>query len=245
MKMDLTFDEAINGVKKTINVTVMEKCDKCSGYGGHGEKTCSSCHGSGQVTSEQRTMFGTFMSRTTCSTCGGKGITYSETCSKCSGVGKVKENKNMEIKVPAGIDNGNQLRVAGKGEAGSNGGSNGDIYIEFRVKEHPLFVREDSDIYLDLPITITEAVLGCKKDIPTLSGKVKLTIPAGSMTGEKHRLKGKGIQNVDSYGKGDMYIIINVITPSKLTKEQKYLFEQLDKTDLEDSEEFNKLKKYL
>jgi molecular chaperone DnaJ len=245
MKMDLTFDEAINGVKEIINVDVMEKCDKCSGKGGHGEKTCSTCHGNGQVTSEQRTMFGTFMSRTTCPACNGKGITYSETCSKCSGVGKVKKNKDIEIKIPAGIDNGNQLRVAGKGEAGSNGGPNGDIYIEFRVKNHPLFVREDSDIYLDLPITITEAVLGCKKDIPTLSGRVKLTIPSGSMTGDKHRLKGKGIQNVDSYGKGDMYVVLNVIIPTKLTKEQKKLFEQLDKTDLEDSPEFDKIKKYL
>lgn len=245
MKMDLTFEEAINGVKETINVTVMDKCDKCSGKGGHGEKTCPTCHGSGQVSTEQRTMFGTFMSRATCSTCSGKGITYSETCSKCSGVGKVKVNKDIEIKIPAGIDNGNQLRVAGKGEAGSNGGPNGDIYIEFRVKSHPLFVRGDSDIYLDLPITITEAVLGCKKDIPTLSGKVKLTIPAGSTTGEKHRLKGKGVQNVDGYGKGDMYVVINVITPTKLTKEQKKLFEQLDKTDLEDSPEFAKIRKYL
>lgn len=245
MKMDLTFEEAINGAKETINVTVMEKCDKCSGKGGHGEKTCSTCHGSGQVTTEQRTMFGTFMSRATCSTCGGQGTTYSETCSKCGGVGKVKVNKDIEIKIPAGIDNGNQLRVAGKGEAGSNGGPNGDIYIEFRVKSHPLFVRGDNDIYLDLPITVTEAVLGCKKDIPTLYGKVKLTIPAGSITGEKHRLKGKGVQNVDGYGKGDMYVVINVITPTKLTKEQKKLFEQLDKTDLEDSPEFAKIRKYL
>ncbi len=245
MQMELTFDEAINGVKKTIKVDVSENCSECSGKGGHGETTCSTCHGSGQVTAEQRTLFGSFMTRTTCSTCNGKGVTYSDTCKKCRGSGKVKKNKEIEIKIPAGIDSGNQLRIAGKGEAGSNGGPNGDIYIEFYVQKHPLFIRDDNDIYIELPITIAEAVLGCKKDVPTLNGKVKLTIPSGTMTNDKHRLKGKGVQDVDGYGKGDMYVIIKVITPTKLTKEQKKLFEQLSKTDLEEGSEFSKIKKYL
>jgi len=244
MRVNLTFDEAINGCKKTINVDVMESCSECNGKGGFDEKTCSTCHGSGTITQEQRTILGSFMTRTTCPHCEGKGKTYTKTCSKCRGTGKTKTNKDLEVKVPAGIDTGNQLRLAGKGEAGINGGPNGDIYLEFKVENHPLFVRDDNDIYLELPLTIPEAVLGCKKDIPTLNGEIKLTIPAGTSSGEKHRLKGKGIQNVNGFGKGDMYVIINVVTPTKLTKEQKKLFESLAKTDLENEEEFKKYKKY-
>jgi len=244
MRVNLTFDEAINGCKKTINVDVMESCSECNGKGGFDEKTCSTCHGSGTITQEQRTILGSFMTRTTCPHCEGKGKIYAKTCSKCKGAGKTKTNKDLEVKVPAGIDTGNQLRLAGKGEAGTNGGPNGDIYLEFKVEEHPLFVRSDNDIYLELPITITDAVLGCKKDIPTLNGEIKLTIPNGTKSGEKHRLRGKGIQNVNGFGKGDMYVIINVVTPTKLTKEQKKLFESLAKTDLENEEEFKRYKKY-
>lgn len=244
IRVNLTFDEAINGCKKTINVDIMESCDECKGLGGFDETTCSTCHGSGTITQEQRTILGSFMTRTTCPTCDGNGKTYAKTCSKCRGAGKVKNNKDLEVKVPAGIDTGNQLRLAGKGEAGINGGPNGDIYLEFKVEAHPLFVRDDNDIYLELPITITDAVLGCKKDIPTLNGNVKLTIPAGTKSGEKHRLKGKGVQNVNGFGKGDMFVLIDVVTPTKLTKEQKKLFEQLAKTDLENEDEFKKYNKY-
>ncbi len=244
MRMDITFDEAVFGCKKTINLDFYDVCDECSGKGGKGEKTCSTCHGSGTVTQEQRTLFGAFMSRTTCPDCKGSGKTYDSTCSKCKGTGKIKKNKDIEVSVPAGVDNGNQLRIAGKGDAGSNGGSNGDLYLEFRVKSHPLFERDGEDIYLELPLTITDAVLGCKKDIPTLYGNVKIAIPEGSSTGDKHRLKGKGIPNLRSGVKGDMYVVLNVIIPSKLDKEQKKLFEELSKTDLE-TKEFNKIKDYL
>lgn len=244
LRVNLSFEEAINGCKKTINVDVMDSCKECNGKGGFDETTCSTCHGSGSVTSEQRTIFGSFMTKTTCPSCNGKGKTYAKTCSKCHGAGKVKTNKDLEVKVPAGIDTGNQLRLAGKGEPGINGGPNGDIYLEFKVDKHPIFVRDDIDIYLELPITITEAILGCKKDIPTLTGTVKLTIPAGSQSGEKHRLRGKGIQNVNGFGKGDMYIIINVVIPTKLTRDQKKLIETLSKTDLETEEVFKKYKKH-
>jgi len=244
LRVNLSFEEAINGCKKSINVDVMDSCKECNGKGGFDETTCSTCHGSGSVTSEQRTIFGSFMTKTTCPSCNGKGKTYAKTCSKCHGAGKVKTNKDLEVKVPAGIDTGNQLRLAGKGEPGINGGPNGDIYLEFKVDKHPIFVRDDIDIYLELPITITEAILGCKKDIPTLTGTVKLTIPAGSQSGEKHRLRGKGIQNVNGFGKGDMYIIINVVIPTKLTRDQKKLIETLSKTDLETEEVFKKYKKH-
>ncbi len=245
MHMDITFEEAAFGTTKTIDLDVHEKCNECNGKGGHDEKTCSTCHGSGNVTTEQRTMFGTFMTKTTCSTCGGKGITYSHKCNKCHGSGKIKINKKIEVQIPAGIDTGNQLRISGKGEVGRNGGPNGDVYIEFTVQDHPLFNRRDNDIYLELPITITEAVLGTKKDVPTLSGSVKLTIPAGSESGDKHRLRGKGIQGINSIIKGDMYVVLKIVVPKKLTKEQKKLFEQLDKTNLEDRERFRIIKKFL
>ena len=245
IRMDLTFEEAAFGCKKDLDVDVMEECSECHGKGGHGEKNCPECHGSGTVTVEQRTMFGSFMSRTTCHNCNGKGKIYESKCNKCRGNGKVKENTTLEVKIPAGVDTGNQLRLAGKGEAGTNGGPNGDIYLEFRVKEHPLFERDGNDVYIELPLTITEAVLGCKKDVPTLDGKVSLTITAGTESGDKYRLKGKGIEDLHAYRKGDMYVIAKVITPKKLSRDQKKLFEQLSKTNLEDGNEFKKIRDYL
>ena len=245
MRVSLTFEEAVFGCKKTINVPVVNNCSECDGQGGHGKKTCSTCHGSGVVTTEQRTMFGSFMSRTTCPNCNGEGVTFDRTCTKCRGTGKTTKNADIEVKIPAGVDNGNQLRVPGKGDAGVNGGPNGDLYLEFNVKEHELFMRDEDDIYLELPITITEAVLGCKKDVPTLYGNVKLTIPAGSESGDKHRLKGKGIENLRSGVYGNMYIILRIIVPKKLSRDQKKLFEQLADTDLESGNDFKKIRDYV
>lgn len=245
VRINLTFEEAVFGCKKDVEIDTMVECDSCHGKGGHDEKTCSTCHGSGQVTSEQRTIFGAFATRTTCPTCHGKGVTYDKTCNKCHGNGRVRENKTVEVKIPAGVDTGNKLRLNGKGEAGSNGGPNGDLYLEFRVKEHPLFERDENDIYLKLPITITDAVLGCKKDVPTLNGNIKLSIPAGSKTNDKHRLKGKGIADPQTGRKGDMYVIVDIHIPKKLSKEQKKLFESLSKTKLDDSDKFDKIRKYL
>ncbi len=245
LHINLTFDEAVNGCKKTINLNLNEKCDECNGKGGKGEKTCPTCHGTGQEKRQQNTLFGTFVTNTTCSTCGGKGVTFSEKCSKCRGTGHIKSNKDIEVKIPAGVDTGNRLRLAGKGEAGTNGGPNGDVYIEFNVKEHPIFKRDENDIYLVLPISITDAVLGAKIDIPTLDGTVTLSIPAGSKTNDKHRLKGKGIKDVNNGRRGNMYVILEIETPKKLTREQKKLFEELQKTDLKTSSSFDNIKKYL
>ncbi len=245
VQMHLTFEEAVFGTKKTITVDTTENCPDCNGKGGHGESTCSSCHGSGTVTTEQRTMFGTFMSRTTCSKCHGTGVTYDSTCKTCRGDGKIRVKKELEVKVPAGVDTGNQLRIPGKGEAGENGGSNGDLYLEFQVDEHPIFVRDENDIYLRVPITMAEAVLGGKREIPTLYGNGTLTIPAGTSNNDKQRLKGKGVQDANSGRKGDMYIIMNIVTPKKLSREQKKLFEELAQTNLEDQEEIKKFNKYL
>ncbi|MEG0825932.1 MAG: molecular chaperone DnaJ [Bacilli bacterium] len=245
LRVNLTFDEAIHGCKKTINIDVTETCKECKGIGGMGETTCSTCHGNGTVTSEQRTLFGSFMSKTTCPTCHGKGNSFKTICSKCKGNGKIKSNKELEVTIPAGVNTGNQLRLAGKGEAGSNGGPNGDIYLEFLVKEHPLFEREENDIYIKLPLTITEAILGCKKEIPTVYGNVMLTILEGTQNGDKHRLKSKGVEDPNNKRKGDMYVIIEVIIPEKINKEQKKMLEELNKTNLDSNQIFKNFRSYL
>lgn len=245
IRVDLTFEEAAFGCNKTISVNLNDTCDKCSGKGGFEETTCDKCHGKGTITVQQQTLFGAFMTQTTCDKCHGKGVSYKKECTNCHGIGTVRKTKKLDVKVPAGIDTGNQLRISGKGEAGLNGGPNGDIYLEFYVKAHPLFERNGNDIYLTLPITVADAALGCKREVPTIDGKVKLTIPAGSCSGDKHRLRGKGINDVNSFKKGDMYVVIDVKIPNKLSREQKKLFEQLSKTDLEDDKDFDKIKKYL
>lgn len=242
MRIRLTFEEAIYGCEKDIKLEVNDKCDECSGKGGFNEETCPNCHGSGTVTTEQRTMFGTFMSKTTCNKCNGLGKSFKKTCSSCHGSGRVVSNKTITVNVPSGVDNGNRLRLSGKGEAGINGGPNGDLYLEFVVESHNFYERDGNDIYLKVPITISEAVLGCKKEIPTIHGNIKLSIPAGSSNGDKQRVKGKGIENESTGRRGDMYVVLDVRIPKKLSRDQKKLFESLDDTDLSDSdiEKFNK-----
>lgn len=229
MRIRLSFEEAVFGCEKDIKLEVNEKCDECNGKGGTGEETCSECHGSGTVTKEQRTLFGTFMSKTTCSKCGGRGKTYKNRCSYCGGTGRIISKKTITVSIPKGVDTGNRLRISGKGEAGINGGPNGDLYLEFVVDKHEFYERDGDDIYLKVPINITEAVLGTKKEIPTLFGNVKLTIPEGTNTGDKQRIKGKGIN------KGDMYVIMDVRVPKKISRDQKKLFEELEDTELDDS----------
>ena len=242
MRMDLTFEEAAFGTEKTIKFDVNDNCSSCDGKGGTGEERCEKCRGSGTVTAEQRTILGTYLTKTTCSACMGSGYTYKDSCSKCRGKGHVRTNREISVKVPAGVDENSQLRLPGKGEAGSNGGPNGDVYIEFRISRHPLFVREGNDIYLELPITITEAILGVKKEIPTLYGEVILNIPSGTQSGAKLLLKDELGTNVSSKRKGNMYVIVNVVIPNKLDRKQKDLVNQLAKTNLENSDIFNKYK---
>ena len=236
MQMQLEFAEAVYGCEKKFTLDVTEECDSCDGEGGHDAKTCSTCHGAGTITSQQQTILGSFLSKTTCPDCHGKGKTFKKKCSDCNGTGKVTKKKKLTINIPAGIQTGDRQRVSGKGSPGSNGGPNGDLYIEFIVDEHEYFVRDNDDIYLEVPITLTEAILGTKKEIPTLYGNVKLSVSAGTNSGDKQRIKGKGIDNSFRRHKGDMYVIFKVYTPKKLSREQKQLIEQLSKTDLETKE---------
>ncbi len=242
--INLDFEEAIFGCEKQIKVNVSDECDECDGEGGFNSQTCPTCHGSGTITSQQRSLFGSFMTRTTCPDCHGEGKTFKRKCSKCNGTGRVMREKVLNVTIPAGVDTGNRLRLSGKGEAGINGGPNGDLYLEFTVRDHEFFQRDEDDIYLRVPITVSEAALGCKKTIPTIYGNIKLTIPAGSNTGDKQRIKDKGINNATTRNKGDMYIIIDVKFPDKLSHEQKKLFEKLAETDLEDSE-INKFNRFV
>jgi len=244
MRMNLTFDEAVYGCEKKFNIDVVEDCSECHGHGGFDREECSTCHGRGTITTQQQTILGSFMSTTTCPDCKGQGHTYKRKCTECRGKGKVTVHKKLTINIQEGINTGDRQRVSGKGNPGSNGGENGDLYIEFIVDEHEYYVRENDDIYLEVPLTLTEAILGCKKIIPTLYGNVKLNIAAGTNSGDKQRIKGKGINNKYRRHKGDMYVIFKVYTPKKLSREQKSLIEKLNKTDL-DTEEIIDFEKFV
>lgn len=243
MRMDLTFEEAIYGCEKKFNLDVVEECSKCHGHGGFDREECSTCRGKGTITQQQQTILGAFMSTTTCPDCHGTGQTYKRKCSECNGKGKTKVNKKITINIPEGINTGDRQRVSGKGNPGSNGGENGDLYIEFIVDEHDVFIRDGDDIYVEVPLTITEAILGCKKEIPTIYGNVKLNVSPGTNSGDKERIRGKGVDNKYRRHKGDMYVIFKIYTPKRLSRDQKKLIEKLDETDL-DTEEIKRFKKF-
>ena len=242
MRMNLDFDEAVFGTEKKFNLDVVEECEECHGKGGFDPKDCETCHGTGTITSQRQTILGSFLSKTPCPDCHGIGKIYKIKCSECNGKGKIKKNKRITINIPAGVVTGDRQRLSGKGNPGSNGGENGDLYIEYIVAEHDYYVRDNDDIYLEVPLTITEAILGCKKTIPTLYGNVKLTVPAGTDSGEKQKIRGKGVNNEYRRHKGDMYVTFKVYTPKKLTREQKDLITRLSDTELTTREiaNFNK-----
>ncbi len=242
--INLTFDEAIYGTEKEFTVNIKEKCPECNGVGGHNSKTCPDCNGRGRVVSEQRTILGMFQTETTCSKCGGSGTVFETTCNNCRGKGLISVKKNLKVRVPRGVDNEDQLRMAGKGSAGENGGPNGDVYIEFSVKDHPIYRRDKSDIYIDMPITLTDAIMGAKKEVMTPQGKVKVEVPSGTQNGDKVKLRGKGIDDEKYNKKGDTYIIYNVVIPTKLDRAQKKLIKELSETDLEQEEQFKKFYQY-
>lgn len=243
MRMDLDFEEAVFGTEKKFNLDVVEECEECHGKGGFEPETCETCHGTGTVTSQRQTILGSFLSKGPCPDCNGVGKIYKRKCSECNGKGRIKKNKRITINIPAGVSTGNRQRISGKGSPGTNGGENGDLYLEYVVGEHDYYTRENDDIYLEVPLTITEAVLGCKKTIPTLYGNVKLTIDPGTNSGEKQKIRGKGVNNEYRKHKGDMYVIFKVYTPKKLNREQKNLFDQLQDTDLT-TKEINTFKKF-
>ena len=238
--MKIDFMEAAYGCKKDIDLEYYETCEDCDGAGGHGQETCEDCGGRGYVIKQTNTILGTIQSKTVCSNCNGTGKSFKSKCSTCKGSGKVKVNKTITIDIPAGIDTGEQLRLSGKGEAGINGGPNGDLYIEIKVMPHELYRREGNDVYIDLPVSITDLCLGTKKNIKTMDGTVELKIKEGSQPGDILRIKGKGINNPDSWKKGDFYCVLKLIIPRNLTRKQNGILEDLDDTDVSDEPEFTK-----
>ena len=245
VKITLDFDEAVFGCKKDIKLDLDTKCENCDGKGGFGEKKCTTCDGRGRVITQTRSIFGYIQQESTCPDCQGSGKNFDKMCPDCKGNGHVMKNKTITIDIPAGVDNGSELRITGRGSEGYNGGENGDIYIQFKVADHPLFVRQDQDIYLELPVTLTDAVLGCKKEIPTIDGNLVIQIDAGTQNDTKLRIKGKGVVSPRTSKKGDMYVIIKVMIPEKLDKTQKELFKDLAQTNLETNSEFKNFYKYV
>ena len=197
LQMEITFLEAAFGVKKVISLTVDEKCSSCRGTGaknGTELETCSSCHGTGSVRTQQRTMFGTFESTSACPYCKGKGKVIKTKCDDCKGEGYIRKKINVDVNVPAGINSGQQLRISGKGEKGINGGPNGDLYVEIIVAKHKYFQRQSNDVYVNVPISYVDAALGCKIEVPTIHGDVKVEVPSGIQNGQKLRIKGKELK---------------------------------------------------
>ncbi|GAM15230.1 molecular chaperone DnaJ [Mesobacillus selenatarsenatis] len=227
--MTLKFEEAVFGKETDIEIPREEECDTCDGTGakpGTKVDTCKHCHGSGQISVEQNTPFGRIVNRRVCHYCNGTGKEIKERCTTCSGTGKVTRRNKIHVKIPAGVDDGQQLRVAGKGEAGINGGPAGDLYIVFHIRSHEFFERDGDDIYCEMPITFVQAAIGDEVEVPTLHGKVKLKVPAGTQTGTKFRLKGKGVPNVRGYGTGDQHVLVRIVTPTKLSEKQKQLLRE-------------------
>ncbi|MFC7783220.1 MULTISPECIES: molecular chaperone DnaJ [unclassified Rossellomorea] len=227
--MSLTFEEAVFGKETEIEIPREEECDTCHGSGakpGTKVNTCSHCNGSGQLNVEQNTPFGRIVNRRVCHYCNGTGKQIKEKCSTCGGAGKVQKRRKISVKIPAGIDDGQQLRVTGQGEPGINGGPAGDLYVVFHVRSHDFFERNGDDIYCEMPVTFAQAALGDEIEVPTLHGKVKLKVPAGTQTSTRFRLKGKGVPNVRGYGTGDQHVQVKVVTPSKLTDKQKQLLRE-------------------
>ncbi len=229
VRLTITFEEAVFGCKKEIQYSKVQKCDDCSGSGaakGTSPKTCSACGGSGQVRVQQRTPFGMMQSQKTCDTCRGTGKIIEQKCTNCKGTGFVRVPKKLEVSIPAGIDDGQQLSLRYQGSDGMNGGTAGDLNIVISVRPHSVFERDGDDIYCEIPITYAEATLGAEIEIPTLEGSMKYTIPEGTQTGTVFTLRNKGVTRVNSKIRGSLYITVVVEVPKNLNAEQKELLEK-------------------
>lgn len=243
----ISFEEAAFGVEKELNISRFDTCSHCSGLGAESKSdisVCPTCRGRGRVVVEQNTIFGRMQTETTCSTCNGSGEVIKNKCSVCGGEGRVKKNSKIKVKIPSGIDNGQGFKLSGHGNAGRKGGPKGDLYVSVNVKPHEIFQRDNLDIYLEIPITFSQAALGDSIEVPTLHGDVNLKIPSGTQTGTKFRLNNKGITNGRTNRTGNQYVIANIITPTKLTMEQKDIFRNLSKTNEQNESIFDKIKKY-
>jgi molecular chaperone DnaJ len=245
----VSFEEAVFGSEKVLEVPTWRACSRCSGSGAEpdsGQTVCPTCHGSGEIRRVQQSVFGQFVNVVMCDRCHGEGRIAGETCHKCSGQGRERTTRHVTVKIPPGVDNGQQIRLTGEGEAGPRGGPTGDLYVVLDVADHPLFERDGFDIHYELPITVAQAALGDEVNVPTLDGSEELKIPAGTQGGHSIRLRGRGIPFLRGSGRGDMYVVTRVMIPTRLNHEQKDLFralaESLSSEQHEDKGFFEKVK---
>ena len=249
--INLTFEEAVFGAEKEISLTKSETCESCGGTGakaGSHPRTCTKCGGTGQIKVKRNTALGSFVSVNTCDACGGKGTVISEHCPDCKGKGHVRKQKKIKVNIPAGVDNGNAIPVRGQGEAGTNGGPAGDLYVNIRVAPHNFFRRKGYDIYMDSHISFAKAALGTELKVRTIDGEVKYDVPPGTQPGTIFRLRGKGVPQVNGRGRGDQYVNVVVDIPKSLNqKEKEALFAYMEVSgEIEESEKegfFKKIKK--
>ena len=246
--LEIAFEDAMFGMSAEIQVPRMERCEHCRGTGsepGSGPSQCPTCHGRGEILYQQ-----SFLSiRRTCSTCNGSGQVIRNPCSACRGHGYQQVQRKLKVHIPAGVDDGNRLRLAGEGQPGASGGPPGDLYVFLKVKEHAFFERRENDLHCTIPINVAQAALGCEIDVPGIEGSQKLKIPEGTQNGAQFKLRHRGAPILNTNGRGDLYVHVNVKMPARLTREQRKLFEQLKDTlpvDNRPSEKglFEKVKDY-
>ncbi|MEZ5424931.1 MAG: molecular chaperone DnaJ [Pyrinomonadaceae bacterium] len=231
--LEITLEEAAAGKSEKLKIPRLEKCSECEGKGtekGTEPETCITCSGSGQTRYQQ----GFFSVMRTCPNCGGNGRIIKHPCKECRGAGRVEKERSLEVKIPAGVETGSRLRINGEGEAGTNGGPSGDLYVVIHVAEHELFERQGANLYSSAPISFAQAALGAEIKVPTLDGEEDLKIPAGTQTGTVFRIKSQGMPILGGRGKGDLFVAVTLVTPRTLTKEQRKLLEQL--AEIEDTE---------
>lgn len=243
--ISIAFDEAAFGAKKQIQINKYVACETCEGSGaekGSDKVTCSKCNGAGEVRTTQRTPFGQFTNVQPCDKCGGSGETIEKPCHECNGSGKLRKTVTISVDIPAGVDNDSVISIKGQGEPGTNGGPNGDLYVVLSVQSHPLFTRKGTDLWLEMPITFSQAALGDDIIVPTLKEKVSYKIPAGTQPETVFRLKGKGIKSLRTSKFGDLYVKVTLEVPTKLTGEQKKLISKLG--DSLNTEGYSKKKKF-
>jgi molecular chaperone DnaJ len=234
--LEISLEDAAAGMTAQLRIPRLEACEKCKGSGaaeGTQPETCQTCAGAGQVRYQQ----GFFSVARTCSTCRGTGTVVKTPCDACKGAGRVEREKTMEVKIPAGVETGSRLRIAGEGEAGTQGGTTGDLYVVIHVKEHENFERQGSNLYSSVPVTFAQAALGSEITVPTLGGQQAVKIPAGTQTGTVFRLKGHGVPVLGGRGRGDLFVSVTVVTPTTLTRDQRRILEQLSEVETKDLED--------
>ncbi|MBX4187037.1 MAG: molecular chaperone DnaJ [Candidatus Doudnabacteria bacterium] len=240
MDLDLTFEEGVFGVEKEISLEKKDACQRCMGSGGEpGTKisTCPKCHGTGQIKSTRRTIFGAMQTVSTCNECDGSGKVPDRACTECKGAGHKRRTKTIKIRIPAGVEDGQRIRISNEGEVGYRGSNFGDLYLRLRVAHHPQFRRERENVFSEVGISFSQAALGTVVDAATVDGNTQIKIPPGTQSGKVFRIKGKGAPSLDGSGRGDHFVTVKVITPTKLTKKEKEIYKKLAEAKGEEVDE--------